>query len=63
VAGVPTDWRSGVVARLLTGVVEQLRYDVLSQEPKPVNPRVGTGEPRTPFSDSDEVGSGNGRPM
>jgi hypothetical protein len=58
VAGAPTDRRSGAIARLLTGgrrspegeciVVEQLRCDALSWEPKPVNPRVGTGEPQVP---------------
>jgi hypothetical protein len=68
----PTDWRSGAVARLLAGgrrslegeraVIEQSRYDALSQEPEPVNPRVGVGEPRVPFPDSDEVGSGDGGP-
>jgi hypothetical protein len=43
-------------------VVEQLRCDALNREPEPVNPRVGVGEPRVPFPDSDEVGSGDGRP-
>jgi hypothetical protein len=67
-----TGQRSDAVAHLLTGgrrspegeraIVKQLRYDTLSQEPEPVNPRVGTGEPRVPFPDSDEVGSGIGRP-
>jgi hypothetical protein len=52
--GVAISRRSGAVARLLTGerrspegeraVVEQLRCDALSQEPEPVNPRVGAGE-------------------
>jgi hypothetical protein len=60
------------VARLLTGgrhspegeraVIEQSRYDALSQEPEPVNPRVGVGEPRVPFPNSDEVGSDDGEP-
>jgi hypothetical protein len=63
---------SGAVARLLTGgrrspegeraIVEQSRCDALSREPEPVNPRVGAGEPRVPFLDSDEVESGIGRP-
>jgi hypothetical protein len=67
-----TSQRSGAVARLLTdgrrspegdrAVVEQSRCDTLIREPEPVNPRVTTGEPRVPFSDSDEVGSGIGRP-
>jgi hypothetical protein len=39
-----------------------LRCDVLSREPKPVNPRVGVGDRRVPFLDSDEVGSGDGGP-
>ena len=43
-------------------VVEQPRCDALIREPEPVNPRVDAGEPRVPFSDSDEVGSGDGRP-
>jgi hypothetical protein len=69
---VVTEWRSGTIARLLAGgrrspegecaVVEQSRCDALSREPKPVNPRVGAGEPRVPFLDFDEVGSGIGRP-
>jgi hypothetical protein len=64
--------RSGTVVRLLTGgrrspegeraVIEQSRCDALSREPKPVNPRVGAGEPLVPFLDSDEVRSGIGRP-
>jgi hypothetical protein len=72
VVGTPTDRRSNAVRRLLTNrrrspegeraVVEQLRCDTLSREPEPINPRVGIGEPRVPFSDSDEVGSGDGRP-
>jgi hypothetical protein len=65
-AGAPTGQRSGVVARLLVGgrraVVEQSRCDALSREPELVNPRLGTGEPRVPFLDSDEVGSDGGRP-
>jgi hypothetical protein len=71
-AGVATGRRSGAIACLLTGgrrspegertVVEQSHCDTLIREPKPVNPRVGTGEPRVPFPDSDEVGSGIGRP-
>jgi hypothetical protein len=71
VAGVPTDWRSGAVARLLTDgrrspegestMVEQLHCDALNREPEPVNPRVGADEPWVPFLDSDEVGSGDGR--
>jgi hypothetical protein len=71
-ASVATGRRSDVVARLLAGgrrspegervVVEQLRCDALSQEPKPINPRVGTDEHRVPFPDSDEVGSGDGGP-
>jgi hypothetical protein len=43
-------------------VVEQSHCDTLIREPEPVNPRVGTGEPRVPFPDFDEVGSGIGRP-
>jgi hypothetical protein len=70
VAGTPTDRRSGAIARLLVGrrrspegehaVIEQSRCDALSREPEPVNPRVGVGEPRVPFPDFDEVGSGDG---
>jgi hypothetical protein len=41
-------------------VVEQPRCDALIREPEPVNPRVDAGEPRVPFSDSDEVRSGDG---
>jgi hypothetical protein len=41
-------------------VVEQSRCDALSRELEPVNPRVGIGEPRVPFPDSDEVGSDDG---
>jgi hypothetical protein len=69
---VATDRRSGAVACLLTGgrrspegeraVVEQSHCDALIREPEPINPRVGAGEPQVPFSDSDEVGSGIGRP-
>jgi hypothetical protein len=69
---VATGRRSGAITRLLTGgrrlpegeraVVEQSRCDALSREPELVNPRVGAGEPRVPFPDSDEVGSGIGRP-
>jgi hypothetical protein len=72
VVGALTDRRSGAVTRLLTGgrrssegerpVIEQSRCDALSREPEPVNPRVGVGKPRVPFPDSDEVGSGDGRP-
>jgi hypothetical protein len=64
--------RSGAVAHLLADgrcspegertVVKQSRCDALSREPEPVNLRVGAGEPRVPFSDSDDVGSGIGRP-
>jgi hypothetical protein len=71
-AGVATGRRSGAVARLLASrrrspegeraVVEQSRCDTLIREPEAVNPRVGIGEPRVPFPDSDEVGSGIGRP-
>jgi hypothetical protein len=43
-------------------IIEQLCCDALSWEPEPVNPRVGAGEPRVPFLDFDEVGSGDGRP-
>jgi hypothetical protein len=67
-ADVVTGRGSGAVARLLTGgrrspegeraVVEQSRCDALIREPEPVNPRVGAGEPRVPFPDSDEVGFG-----
>jgi hypothetical protein len=69
---VATDWRSDAVARLLAGgrrspegeraVVEQSRCDALSREPEPINLRVGAGEPGVPFLDSNEVGSGIGRP-
>jgi hypothetical protein len=69
---VVTGRRSGAVAHLLVGgrrspegedaVVKQSRCDALSQEPEPVNPRVGAGERRVPFPDSDEVGSGDGGP-
>jgi hypothetical protein len=69
---VATGRRSGVVAHLLASgrhspegeraVIEQSRCDALIQKPEPVNPRVGTGEPRVSFPDSDEVGSGIGRP-
>jgi hypothetical protein len=69
---VATGQRSGAIARLLTdgrrspegerAVIEQSRCDALIQEPEPVNPRVGAGEPRVPFSDSDEIGSGIGGP-
>jgi hypothetical protein len=69
---VATGRRSGVVAHLLAGgrrspegeraVVEQSRCDALSREPEPINPRVGAGEPRVPFPNSDEVKSGIGRP-
>jgi hypothetical protein len=72
VADVATGRRSGAVARLLAGerrspegeraVVEQSRCDSLIREPELVNPRVGVGEPRIPFLDSDEVGSGINRP-
>jgi hypothetical protein len=70
-ASEATGRRSGAVARLLTGgrcspegeraVVEQSHCDALIREPEPVNPRVGTGEPRVPFPDSDKVRSGIGR--
>jgi hypothetical protein len=43
-------------------VVEQSRCDALIREPETVNPRVGVGEPQVPFPDSDEVGSGIGKP-
>jgi hypothetical protein len=69
---VATGRRSGAVAHLLAGgrrspegeraVVEQSRCDALSREPEPINPRVGAGEPRVPFPNSDEVKSGIGRP-
>jgi hypothetical protein len=69
---VATGQRSGAVARLLAdgrrspegehAVIEQSRCDALIWEPKPVNPRVGTGEPWVPFPDSDEIGSGIGGP-
>jgi hypothetical protein len=69
---VATGQRSGAVTHLLASgrrspegeraVIKQSHYDTLSQEPEPVNPRVGAGEPRVPFPDSDEVGSGIGRP-
>jgi hypothetical protein len=68
---VGTDRRSGAVAHLLIdgrhspegecAVVKQSRCDALSWEPEPVNLKVGA-EPRVPFPDSDEVGSGIGRP-
>jgi hypothetical protein len=71
-AGVAAGRRSGVVVRLLAGgrrslegeraVVEQSRCDALIREPKPINPRVGAGEPRVPFRDYDEVRSSIGRP-
>jgi hypothetical protein len=65
-AGAPTGRRSGAIACLLVGgrraVVEQSRCDALSREPELLNPRLGTGEPRVPFPDSDEVGSDGGRP-
>jgi hypothetical protein len=54
VADALTDWRSDVIVCLLIGrqrspegehtVVERLRGDALSWEPKPVNPRVDAGE-------------------
>jgi hypothetical protein len=72
VAGAPTNRRSGAVACLLTGgrrspegeraVIEQLCCDALSRELEPINPRVGVGEPRVPFPDSDEVESDDGKP-
>jgi hypothetical protein len=72
VAGALTGRRSGAVARLLTGgrrspegeraTVEQSRCDALSREPEPIHPRVGADERQVPFPDSDEVGSGDGRP-
>jgi hypothetical protein len=72
VADAPTDRRSGAIACLLAGgrlslegeraVVEQSRCDSLIREPELVNPRVGVGEPRIPFLDSDEVESGINRP-
>jgi hypothetical protein len=43
-------------------VVEPSHYDTLIREPELVNPRVAAGEPRVPFPDSDEVGSGIGSP-
>jgi hypothetical protein len=43
-------------------VVEQLHCDALIRESELVNPRVVAGEPRVLFPDSDEVGSGIGRP-
>jgi hypothetical protein len=43
-------------------VVEQSHCDALIREPEPVNPRVAAGEPRVPFSDSDEVRSSIGMP-
>jgi hypothetical protein len=71
-ASEATGRRSGAVARLLAGgrhspegeraVVEQSRCDALSRELEPVNSRVGAGERRVPFPDSDEVGSGDGGP-
>jgi hypothetical protein len=67
-AGVATGRRSDVVARLLADgrrspegervAIDQPRCDALIWEPEPVNPRVDVGEPRVPFPDSDEVGSG-----
>jgi hypothetical protein len=69
---VVTGRRSGVVACLLIGwrrspegecaIVEQSCCDALIWELEPVNPRVGAGEPRVPFTDSDEVRSDIGRP-
>jgi hypothetical protein len=69
---VATGWRSGAVVRQLPGgqrspegeraIVEQSHYDALIREPEPVNPRVGVGEPRVPFPNSDEVGSDISRP-
>jgi hypothetical protein len=43
-------------------VVEQSCCDALIRKPEPVNPRVGADEPQVPFSNSDEVESGIGRP-
>jgi hypothetical protein len=72
VADAPTDRRSGAVAHLLAGgrcspkgeraVIEQLRCDTLSRKSEPINLRVGVGEPQVPFPDSDEAGSGDGKP-
>jgi hypothetical protein len=61
-AGVATGRRSGVVTRLLAerAVVEQPCCDALIREPEQINPRVDADEPRVPFPDSDEVGSGIG---
>jgi hypothetical protein len=69
---VATGRRSGAVARQLVGgrrspegeraVVVQSHCDALIREPEPVNPRVGAGEPRVPFPNSDEVGSDISRP-
>jgi hypothetical protein len=71
-ADVATSRRSIAVACLLTGgrcspegeraIVELSRCDTISREPEPINPRVGTGERRVPFPDSDEVGSSDGGP-
>jgi hypothetical protein len=72
VTGEATGRRSGAVARLLTGgrhspeseraVIEQSHCNALIRELEPVNPRVAAGEPRVPFQDFDEVGSGISRP-
>jgi hypothetical protein len=43
-------------------VVELSRGSALSRDPEPVNPKVGTSEHQVPFSDSDEVRSGDGGP-
>jgi hypothetical protein len=69
---VATGRRSDAVVHLLAGgrrspegeraVVEQSHCDALIREPESINPRVGTGEPRVPFPDFDEVVSGIGRP-
>jgi hypothetical protein len=69
---VATGRRSGAVACLLVGgrrspegeraIVEQSHCDALIREPEPINPRVDAGKPQVPFPDSNEVGSGIGKP-
>jgi hypothetical protein len=65
----PAGWGGAVVCLLVGGrrspegeraVIEPSRGGALSQDPEPVNPRVGPGERRVPFPDFDEVGSGDG---
>jgi hypothetical protein len=43
-------------------VTAHRRASALSQDPEPVNPRVGAGECWVPFPDFDEVRSDNGGP-